>query len=77
VLSLINVNNLTPVPSLIFMCLLTLVLLLIEDVYMLINYVSFVEAFFTLISVLGLVSLRYTKPDLSRPIKVGQSRITD
>lgn len=69
-ISLINVHCNTPMPSLIFMCVLSLVLLLIRDVYQLINYVSYVEALFTLISVSGLLWMRRTKPDLKRPIKV-------
>ncbi|XP_071626794.1 Y+L amino acid transporter 2 isoform X1 [Temnothorax longispinosus] len=69
-IALINVRNLTPMPSLIFLCIITLVLLIIEDVYVLINYVSFVEALFTTLSVSGLLWLRYKKPDLHRPIKV-------
>ena len=51
-------------------CIITLVLLVIKDVYVLINYVSFVESFFTLVSVTGLLYMRYSKPDLHRPIKV-------
>lgn len=69
-ISLININCLTPIPSLIFMGILTLVLLFIRDVYALINYVSYVEALFTLISVSGLLRLRRTQPKLNRPIKV-------
>ncbi|XP_011640812.1 large neutral amino acids transporter small subunit 2 [Pogonomyrmex barbatus] len=69
-IALINVRNLTPMPSLIFLCIITLILLIIEDVYVLINYVSFVEALFTTLSVSGLLWLRYKKPDLQRPIKV-------
>lgn len=69
-ISLINIKCLTPVPSLIFMCILTLVLLFIRDVYILINYVSYVEALFTLCSVSGLLWLRRTQPDANRPIKV-------
>lgn len=57
-------------PLLFFQCILTLVLLVIRDVYVLINYVSFVEAFFTLLSVSGLLWMRRTKPNLPRPIKV-------
>lgn len=44
---------------------------MIEDVYILINYVSFVEALFITISVTGLLYMRKTKPTLSRPIRVG------
>ncbi|XP_048515196.1 large neutral amino acids transporter small subunit 2 isoform X2 [Athalia rosae] len=69
-IALINVKNLTPVPSLIFLCLITLVLLVIEDVNVLITYVSFVEALFTTLSVSGLLWLRHKCPDLERPIKV-------
>lgn len=53
-----------------FQCIITLALLVIEDVYSLINYVSFVEALFISISVLGLLWLRYKRPHINRPIKV-------
>lgn len=43
---------------------------MIEDVYILINYVSFVEALFITISVTGLLYMRKTKPTASRPIRV-------
>ncbi|KAF5300941.1 hypothetical protein FQA39_LY19115 [Lamprigera yunnana] len=69
-IALIDVKRFTPVPSLIFMCIITLTLVTIEDVYVLINYVSFVEALFTTISVTGLLWMRYKKPNLMRPIKV-------
>lgn len=69
-IALIDVKRLTPVPSLVFMCIITLVLTVIEDVYVLINYVSFVEALFITLSVLGLVWMRRTRPDLHRPIRV-------
>lgn len=69
-ISLIDIKRLTPVPSLIFMCLITLALLIVADVYVLINYVQFVEALFITISVLGLLYMRYTMPKATRPIKV-------
>lgn len=69
-ISLINVNCLTPIPSLIFLCLLTLLLLFIRDVFSIINYVSYVEILFIFISVAGLLRLRSTQPDAKRPIKV-------
>ena len=52
------------------MCVITLVLLFIPDVYALINYVSFVEALFILLSISALLYLRKTQPDAKRPIKV-------
>jgi len=45
-------------------------LFFISDIYVLINYVSFVEALFTLISVAGLLWLRYKQPKTERPIRV-------
>ncbi|XP_037952709.1 large neutral amino acids transporter small subunit 1-like [Teleopsis dalmanni] len=69
-ISLININCLTPVPSLIFLCVLTLVLLFIRNIYALINYVSYVEALFTFLSVAGLLWLRYKQPKTERPIRV-------
>ncbi|XP_063236200.1 large neutral amino acids transporter small subunit 2 isoform X2 [Bacillus rossius redtenbacheri] len=69
-IALISVDRCTPVPSLVFLCLITLALLSIEDVYVLINYLSFVEALFTTLSVCGLLWLRYKRPDAHRPIKV-------
>lgn len=53
-----------------FQCLITIVLLFIPDVYALINYVSFVEALFILMSISGLLYLRVKQPDAKRPIKV-------
>lgn len=69
-ISLINIHCLTPIPSLIFMCVLTLALLFIRNVYALINYVSYVEALFTFMSVAGLLWLRRKQPNTERPIKV-------
>lgn len=43
---------------------------MIEDVYALINYVSFVESLFITISVTGLVYMRWTRSNLHRPIKI-------
>lgn len=69
-IALINVKNLTPVPSLIFLCIITLALLVINDINSLITYVSFVEAVFTTLSVSGLLWLRHKHPDFERPIKI-------
>ncbi|XP_059469406.1 large neutral amino acids transporter small subunit 1 [Neocloeon triangulifer] len=69
-IALINIDCLTPIPSLLFLCLITLVLLFIDDVYVLINYLTFVESLFITMSILGLLWLRYKQPDAHRPIKV-------
>ncbi|XP_015924443.1 Y+L amino acid transporter 2 isoform X2 [Parasteatoda tepidariorum] len=69
-LSMINLNYLTPAPSLVFLCILSLAYLSTTEVYVLINYTAFVEALFVTLSVSGMVWLRYKQPDLERPIKV-------
>jgi len=47
-------------------------MLMINDVYILINYVSFVEALAMGVTVCGLLWLRYKQPDAHRPIKVSR-----
>lgn len=69
-LSFINVKRFTPTPSLVFLCLLSLLYLFIGDVYVLITYSSVVETFFIMLSVTGVLWFRYTRPDMARPIKV-------
>lgn len=47
-----------------------MVMLVVTDVYVLINYTSFVEATFVAAAVGGLLWLRRTRPNAARPIKV-------
>ncbi|XP_056639580.1 large neutral amino acids transporter small subunit 1 [Diorhabda sublineata] len=69
-LCLISVKRLTPVPSLVFLGIITAALVMVEDVYALINYSSFVESLFITISILGLMYMRKTRPEAMRPIKI-------
>ncbi|CAG9784308.1 unnamed protein product [Diatraea saccharalis] len=69
-ISLIDIRRLTPVPSLVFMCLVTLIVLLTNNVESLIVYVTAVETLFTFCSVAGLLWMRYKRPSLMRPIRV-------
>ncbi|XP_026757180.2 LOW QUALITY PROTEIN: large neutral amino acids transporter small subunit 1 [Galleria mellonella] len=69
-ISLIDIKRLTPVPSLVFMCIVTLTLLMSNNVESLIVYVTAVEALFTLSSVAGLLWMRYSRPHMRRPIRV-------
>jgi L-type amino acid transporter 8 len=48
----------------------SLVYLSSTDIYALINYASFVETAFITLSISGMLYMRYTHPDLKRPIKV-------
>lgn len=69
-LATISVTHFTPVPSLIFGCMLSLIMLSSNDIYALINYASFVESSFIGLSIAGMLYLRYKQPERSRPIKV-------
>ena len=48
----------------------SLLMLLTDDVWVLINYMSFVQWLSVGMSIAGLIYLRYKKPDMPRPIKV-------
>ena len=69
-MALINLKHLTPIPCLILLCIITLSLLITSDVFILINFTSFVESLFIMISVFAVLYLRWKEPDLVRPIKV-------
>merc|ERR1719510_1255264 len=63
-------SHLTPIPCLLLLCVITLVMLMISDIYILINFNSFVESLFILGSIAGLILLRWKQPERERPIKV-------
>ena len=67
---MIQVNHLTPMPAVIAMCLLSLVYLASNDVYMLINYVGFATWVAIGLAVVCIPYLRWKQPDLPRPIRV-------
>jgi amino acid transporter len=69
-LAIINVDTYTPIPALVFLGVISIGMLVVEDVYTLINYMSFIEALAFTGSVAGVLILRWKKPDLPRPIKV-------
>lgn len=48
----------------------TLFMLITSDMQVLINYISFTEALFILMSIAALLWLRYREPNRPRPIKV-------
>lgn len=70
ILSHINIDNYTPTPSLVFLCILSLIMVCIPDVYVLITYSSIVESFFIMVSVSGVLYFRWKRPNMERPIKV-------
>ncbi|XP_026811401.1 Y+L amino acid transporter 2 [Rhopalosiphum maidis] len=70
ILTMIQINRLTPTPAVICICLLSLIYLQISNIYALINYVGFATWLSIGVSVLCIPWLRFTQPDLKRPIKV-------
>lgn len=69
-LSLVTASKLTPTPALVFLGSLSLLYLSTSDIYRLIDYAAFVESMFILLAIASLLYLRYTRPDMERPIKV-------
>jgi len=69
ILSHINIEKFSPTPSLVFLCILSLIMLVVSDVHVLITYCSIVESFFIMLTVSGVLWFRYKRPNMERPIK--------
>lgn len=69
-LAMINVKYYTPMPSLVFLGILSVLYLTTTQVYVLINYATFIESSSVLASIGALLWLRYTEPERPRPIRI-------
>ncbi|EZA62808.1 Large neutral amino acids transporter small subunit [Ooceraea biroi] len=70
ILTMIQISRLTPTPAVICMALLSMLYLCSSNISALINYVGFATWLSIGVSVLCLPWLRWSQPNLSRPIKV-------
>ncbi|XP_075870246.1 cystine/glutamate transporter [Nelusetta ayraudi] len=70
VLSMIHIKRHTPLAAVFVLYPMTLLQLFVGDIYGLLNFMSFLRWLFIGIVVLGLIYLRFTKPDLPRPFRV-------
>lgn len=70
ILSMVQVKRLTPLPAVLFMGFLSLLYLASSDMYALINYVGFATWLSIGMAVVSLLVLRYSRPEMPRPIKV-------
>ncbi|XP_073459944.1 cystine/glutamate transporter [Aquarana catesbeiana] len=70
IFSMIHVHKHTPLPAIIILHPLTMLMLFTGDIYSLLNFLSFARSFFLGLVVVGLIYLRYKRPEMHRPFKV-------
>ncbi|TNN14685.1 Large neutral amino acids transporter small subunit 2 [Schistosoma japonicum] len=69
-LATIHSERLTPIPAILLNCFLSLIMLIIPDLFTLINYMSFVKWLSIAASILAMLHLRHSRPDITRPLRL-------
>ncbi|THD23747.1 Large neutral amino acids transporter small subunit 2 [Fasciola hepatica] len=67
--SFLHVDRLTPIPAVIFTCVVSLAYLLVTDIYALITYLGFVQWFAIGLTVAIVLIFRVTRRDTPRPVR--------
>ncbi|KAA0188356.1 hypothetical protein HAZT_HAZT010399, partial [Hyalella azteca] len=70
ILTMIQIDRMTPAPAVLFMAFLSLLYLFSSNIYALISYVGFATWLSIGLAVVCVPYLRWKRPDLERPIKV-------
>ncbi|XP_036425130.1 cystine/glutamate transporter [Colossoma macropomum] len=70
ILSMIHVRRHTPIAAVIVLYPITMLILFLGDLYSLLNFMSFLRWLFIGVAVVGLIYMRYTRPEMPRPFKV-------
>lgn len=70
ILSYVHNNRLTPAPAVALQGLIMLTYILAGNIYVLINFTSFLAWIFIALAMVALIVMRYTKKDHHRPYKV-------
>ncbi|KAI4899224.1 hypothetical protein NFI96_011830 [Prochilodus magdalenae] len=70
ILSMIHVRRHTPIAAVMVLYPITILILFLGDIYSLLNFMSFLRWLFIGVAVVGLIYMRYTRPEMPRPFKV-------
>ncbi|CAH8588735.1 unnamed protein product [Schistosoma curassoni] len=68
-ISYLHTDRLTPIPAVLFTCIVSIIYLLAGDIFTLMNYMGFVQWLAIGLCVLIVVIFRITRPNIQRPVK--------
>ncbi|CAI2731067.1 unnamed protein product [Schistosoma spindalis] len=68
-ISYLHTDRLTPIPAVLFTCIVSIIYLLVGDIFTLMNYLGFVQWLAIGLCVLIVVIFRFTRRNIQRPVK--------